>query len=58
MGLEAPVKERHGTYGIDPEEGHKNNHKAGAPLLREQAEEAGFVQSGEERHWGDLISVF
>jgi len=34
---------------VDPEEGHKNGQRAGAPLLRGKAERVGAVQPGEEK---------
>ena len=39
--------------------GHEDAQRAGAPLLRRQAEGAGGVQPGEKRRlWGDLIAAF
>jgi len=31
--LRPPAQERRGAAGVDPEEGYKNDQKAGAPLL-------------------------
>ena len=38
--------------GVGPEEGHKNHQRAGASLLRGQAERVGVVQPGEEKAAG------
>lgn len=35
------------AVGLGPEEGHKDDQRAGAPLLQRQADRAGFVQPGE-----------
>ncbi|GAB0188286.1 hypothetical protein GRJ2_001293900 [Grus japonensis] len=47
--LGSPAQERHGAGGASPEEGHKNDQKAGTPLLRRRAERIRFVQPGEEK---------
>jgi len=41
-----------------PEEGCKDDKRAGAPPLQRQAEGAGLVQPGEGRLQGDLIAAF
>jgi len=47
--LEPSARERHGPVGAGPEEGHKNDPRAGAPLLGGKAERVGAVQPGEEK---------
>jgi len=47
--LELSARDRHGAVGVGPEEGHEDDHRAGAPLLRGQAEGVGAVQPGEEK---------
>ena len=50
--LQPPAQERHGTVGAGPEECHKNDPRAGAPLLQEQPERVEAVQPGEEKAVG------
>ena len=47
--MESSAQERHGAVGVHPEEGHKNDPRAGTALLSGQAERAGAVQPGEEK---------
>ena len=47
--LEPSAQERHGSVGVEPEEGHKNDPRGGAPLLWGQAQRVGVVQPGEEK---------
>ena len=46
------VQNRRGAVGVVPEKGHKDDHGAGAPPLRGQAEGAGLIQPGEEKAAG------
>jgi len=46
------AQEGHGPVGAGPEEGHKDDLRAAAPLLWGKAERAGAVQPGEEKAAG------
>jgi len=50
--LEPAAQEGHGAVGAGPEEGRKNDPRAGAPLLSGKAERVGAVQPGEEKAAG------
>jgi len=56
--LEPPAQEGHGAVGGGPEKGHKNNPRAGAPLLWGKTERVGAVQLGEEKAAGRPYSSF
>lgn len=43
LGWKHPALERHWSVGANPEEGHEDDHRDGAPLLQTQAERAGPV---------------
>ena len=51
-----PVQERHGPVGAGPEKGHKNEQRAGAPLIRGKVEGVGVVHPGEEKAPGTPYS--
>jgi len=47
--LKPPAQEGYGVVGADPEEGHEDDLRAGAPPLQGQAERAGAFQRGKEK---------
>jgi len=54
--LEPPAQEERGPVGAGPEEGHKNDPRAGTPILRGKGEIVGAVQPGEEKAPGKPYS--
>jgi len=44
---EPSAQEGHGPVGAGPEKGHKDDPRAGAPLLQGQTERVGAVQPGQ-----------
>jgi len=46
------MQERQRAFGEGPEEGHKDDERAGAPPLQREAEGAGLVQPGEKKAAG------
>ena len=51
-------KEKQGPGGVGPEEGHKDDQRAGAPLLWGKAERVGVVQPGGQKALGTPYSIF
>ncbi|KAJ7417525.1 hypothetical protein WISP_63870 [Willisornis vidua] len=56
--LESSTAEGYRPVGVSPEEGYRNDQKAGEPLLERQTERVGVVQPGEEKAPGRSYSTF
>jgi len=56
--LEPSAQERHEPVRAGPEEGHRNDQRAGTALLGGKAERVETVQPGEEKAPGDLTVAF
>jgi len=50
--LEPSAQDRHGPVGVGPEEGHKNNQRAGTPLVWGKAATVGIVQPEKDKALG------
>lgn len=57
-GLGHQAQEKCGTFGLGPEEGHKNDQKIGAPLLRRKADGAGIFSVEKTRFQEHLTAAF